>query len=453
MAIAGHSDRKWGTHQKVLVYKFDINKEIGPAVWRITQQSFKEAKKAGADLIMIQMNTYGGALDAADSIRTKILKSQVPVYVFIDNNAASAGALISIAADRIYMREGSSIGAATVVDQTGKPMPDKYQSFMRSMMRATAETHGKDTLIHGKDTIVKWRRDPRIAEAMVDPRTFIPGVNDTGKVLSFTTEEAIKHSYCEGKANSLQEVIKLAGIKNYEIKEYKLTAIEKFIGFLLHPIVQGILIMLIISGIYYEVQTPGLGVPLFAAIVAAVLYFSPLYIEGLAQNWEILLFVVGLILIIIEIFAIPGFGVTAILGIIFIVAGLTLSMVDNKIFDLGLMPAILIISKSMFVVVLSMGVSLALSIYFSGKIIASSRIEGLALNVEQKSSQGYMSFDDKTSLIGSKGTAATMLRPSGKVEVNGDNFDAISEFGYINAGEAVVVNRYESGQLYVSKIS
>ncbi|MDP4210252.1 MAG: NfeD family protein [Bacteroidota bacterium] len=451
MATPVDRDKKWDANKKVTIYTFAINKEIGPSVWRITQKAFSDAGKQKADLIIIHMNTYGGQVDAADSIRTKILNSPVPVYVFIDNNAASAGALISIAADRIYMREGASIGAATVVNQTGAAMPDKYQSFMRSMMRATAESHGKEISIIDNDTIIKWRRDPRIAEAMVDPRTFIPGVNDTGKVLTFTTNEAIKLGYCEGKANSLSEVIAIAGIKNYDLKEYHLTAVEYFIGFLVNPLVQGILIMLMIAGIYYELQTPGIGLPIIAALIAASFYFFPLYIDGLAQNWEIVLFVIGLILIGLEIFVVPGFGITGISGIVLVVAGLTLSMVDNRIFDMGFFSGILLMSKSLFVVVLSVAVSLGASIYLSGKMLSSSRIGKIALKVEQQSSEGYVSFDDKSGLVGSEGEAVTILRPSGKVNIDGEVYDSIAETGYINPGETVIVTKCESGQLYVTK--
>ncbi len=191
---------------KIIIYKYEMTEQIAPAIWRITKKSFEEAKKLGADYILIHMNTYGGLLDAADSIRTMILNSPIPVFVFIDNNAASAGALIAIACDSIYMRPGGSIGAATVVDQTGKPVPDKYQSFMRSLMRATAEAHGKDTIIEGNDTITKWHRDPRMAEAMVDPSIYIEGIIDTGKVLTLTTEEAIRYGFCEGKAENIKEV-------------------------------------------------------------------------------------------------------------------------------------------------------------------------------------------------------------------------------------------------------
>src|SRR6056297_2784319 len=148
-----------GENSEKLVYKFNIKEEIAPAIWRQTQQAFEAADTLGADVFLIHMNTYGGTVLDADSIRTKILQSTIPVYVFIDNNAASAGALISVACDSIYMRPGGSIGAATVVNQTGQAMPDKYQSYMRSTMRATAESHGKDTLILESDTLMQWRRD------------------------------------------------------------------------------------------------------------------------------------------------------------------------------------------------------------------------------------------------------------------------------------------------------
>lgn len=128
---------------RAVIYLFEIMEEIAAPAWRTTQRSFEEAAQAGADYILIEMNTYGGAVEAADSIRTKILNSPVPVMVFINNQAASAGALIAIACDSIYMRQGASMGAATVVDATGTAAPDKYQSFMRSVMRATAEAHGK----------------------------------------------------------------------------------------------------------------------------------------------------------------------------------------------------------------------------------------------------------------------------------------------------------------------
>ena len=205
---------------KTIVYVFEIRDEIGKPSWRVMREAFSEAYQLKADYILLHLNTYGGLVNIADSMRTRIINSPIPVLAFIDNQAISAGALISIACDSIYMRSGGNIGAATVVDQTGGVVPDKYQSFMRSTMRATAESHGKDTIITGNDTVIKWRRDPRIAEAMVDPTIVAEGIDDSTKVLTFTVEEAIANGYCEGMANNIPEVLIEAGIKNYELIAY-----------------------------------------------------------------------------------------------------------------------------------------------------------------------------------------------------------------------------------------
>ncbi len=448
----GPDSRFKDVKKKILVYVFNINKEIGPGMLRVTQQSFSEARSMKADLVLIRMNTYGGLLDAADSIRTILLNSEIPVYVFIDNNAASAGALISIAADRIYMREGGNIGAATVVNQTGEALPDKYQSFMRSMMRSTAESHGKDTIIRGLDTTFVWKRNPQIAEGMVDPTIVVKGIDDSTKVITFTTEEAIKNGYCEGKASNVHEVISKAGISNYEVKEYKLTNFELIMAFLLNPYFRSILIMLIIAGIYFELQTPGIGFALIVAASAAVLYFAPAYLEGLAEHWEIALFVIGLVLIVVEIFAFPGFGVTGITGIVFVVTGLTLSLLNNIVFELDFKFAMLQIFRALFVVLFSMLFSLLISIYLSGKIIKSNRFNMIALQADQKSSDGYVGVADNSFVIGKEGISLTILRPSGKVDIDGEMFDAVSEIGYINPGQKVKVTRYETGQIYVMKV-
>jgi len=428
---------------KVMIYQFDIMKSIGPPVWRTTQKSFEEAESLNADFVLIHMNTYGGVVADADSIRTKILNSNIPVMVFIDNNA-----------DSIYMRKGGSIGAATVVDQTGTPAPDKFQSFMRSVMRATAEAHGKDTIITGNDTTYKWHRDPQLAEAMVDPKIVLPGIVDTGEVLTFTTSEAIRYGFCEGEAESIPEVLKKAGIRNYKIREYQPTTIDKIIGFLINPVISGLLIMLIIGGIYFELQTPGIGFPSVAALIAAILYFAPLYLEGLAQNWEVVIFVVGLVLIGIEIFAIPGFGITGITGIILVVAGLSLGMIDNIIFKFNAMAAFQALVKSLFIVVVSMVLSFLLSLYLSRKIFTSRKLfAGWALNTSQVRDRGYISVNKtlQTGNIGKEGIASTLLRPSGKVIIDNEVFDAVAEFGFIAKGEKIRVVRELSGQLYVVK--
>jgi membrane-bound serine protease (ClpP class) len=438
-----------------VILKFEMKEEVSPALWRKTQKAFEEAKAVNADVILIHMNTYGGLVESADSIRTKILNSKIPVYVFIDNNAASAGALISIACDRIYMRPGANIGAATVVNQTGEQLPDKYQSYMRSTMRATAEAQGKDTLIQGKDTTFTWKRDPRIAEAMVDADIYIAGIIDSGKVITFTASEAIKYGFCDGTAENIQEVIEKAALKPAVIKEYIPTGLDHLIGFLMNPVFQSILIMAIFGGIYFEFQTPGIGFPLIVAVTAAVLYFAPLYLEGIAQHWEIALFIVGLILIGIEIFAIPGFGVIGISGIVLAVFGLALAMVENFDFNTegnGVFLPLLV--KSLLLVVGSIFISFIGSIYFGSKMFETSFISRrIALNNTQETKQGYVGVDTRLKLlVRSIGITETPLRPSGSIIINGETNDARAEFGFIERGQSVKVTRFETNQLHVVKI-
>jgi len=432
------------------IVKIDIKKEIGSTTWLYTQKGFQKAAEENADIILIHMNTYGGEVLYADSIRTKILNSKKPVYVFVDNNAASAGALIAISCDKIFMRPGGSIGAATVVDGEGKQMPDKYQSYMRATMRSTAEAHGKDTLINGKDTVIQWKRNPLIAEAMVDDRTVIPGIIDSGKTLTFTAQEAMKYHYCEGLANNIEEVVeKNLSIADYELITFKPTAWDNIKGFLMSSVLQGILIMLIIGGIYFELQTPGIGFPLVVAITAAVLYFAPLYMDGLAANWEILIFIIGLILVGLEIFVVPGFGITGISGIVLVFSGLILSLLNNIDFNFEPVHAPNI-SKALLTVMGGVTLGFGLILYISSKIGTKGMFRKVALDAKLDNQSGYISVPlENRNLVGKSGMATTILRPAGKVSVAGKVYDAIAEESYIEKGTPVKVTRYEKGQIYV----
>lgn len=435
-----------------IVYILKIQQEIGSTTWIHTQEAFKEAKDMNASTILIHMNTYGGQVVFADSIRTKILNSNIPVHVFIDNNAASAGALISIACDSIYMRPGANIGAATVVNQSGEKMPDKYQSYMRSTIRATAEAHGKDTIINGNDTIKKWIRDPHVAEAMVDESIYIPNVIDTGKILTFTALEAIDNDFCEGLAENIPEVLKKLNINEYELVTYKPSFYDGIKGLLTSPFLHGILILVIIGGIYFELQTPGVGFPLIAAIAAAVIYFAPLYIDGLAENWEILLFIIGIILIGLEVFVVPGFGITGITGISLAIAGLTLSMLDNVRFDFSNVHFYELF-QALFVVLISFLLGFASIIFFTQRLVTpGGRFSKLALNTSQDIDKGYIGVDTNiNSMIGQMGIAETILRPGGKVTIDDELYDAMAESSYIEKGTAIKVVRITSGQLVVVK--
>ena len=411
-------------------YRIRLDQNIDPAARRLVTLGLEKAAAADADYILLDLNTYGGAVDAADSIRNAILRCDRPVISFVNMQAASAGALISIACDSIYMKTGSSIGAATVVDQAGNVMPDKYQSFMRGMMRSTAQATG---------------RDPKIAESMVD----------TANVLSLTPSEAIEVGFCEGVCEDEFEVAhKVAGSDNFIIRniEDDISWLDRLIQFLLNPLLQSIFMMMIIGGIFVEIRTPGIGLPLVTAIVGALLYFAPAYLGDLVSYWEILLFVVGLVLIGVEIFVLPGFGVCGILGIIAVVLSLAFAMVDNaELFhwdgSLNLQP----ILRPIGIVIISASAAIFGSVLLVRKLFATRSFDHIALRQELKADEGFTGVaSGLESLVGEKVTVFTDLRPSGKVKAaDGRIFEATLRFGgFAEKGTSLTVISAEQGRLY-----
>lgn len=423
------------------VYYYNIDENIAKPALRKTEKALQEAKEQKVDYILLELNTFGGELDAADKIRTLLLNAPMPTMVFINNNAASAGALISIACDSIYMAEGSSLGAASVVNQSGEIMPDKYQSYMRSLMRSTAEKNG---------------RNPDIAQAMVDPDVYVPMVSDSGKVLTFTTEEAILNQFCEKMANDRAAVLTAAGLEGATIVEQELNWIDKLINFLVNPVVSGILIMCIVGGLYFEFQSPGLGLPIVIAIAGALLFFAPHYLEGLAAHWEILVFLAGVILLMLEIFVVPGFGVTGISGIVLIFTSLILTMVFNVGFHFQFDPnldAAVQIGRSTIIVLMSVVCGFFLSLWLSKKLItAETRFGTMALKTNLETDEGFTAQDMRLqAYVGRSGISATFMRPAGKIEIDGELLEATAEHGLIEKGERVVVTRFENAQLFVRK--
>ncbi|MCK5840168.1 MAG: nodulation protein NfeD, partial [Bacteroidales bacterium] len=251
---------------------------------------------------------------------------------------------------------------------------------------------------------------------------------------------------------NIEEVISYLEFDNYEIIELKLTSIDKIIAFLINPILSGLLIMLIIGGIYFELQSPGVGFPLAAAILGALLYFAPLYLEGLAEHWEILIFVIGIILIAVEIFAIPGFGVAGIIGVLLILAGLSLSMVGNVglHFPPGTFNTLI---AAIFIVIIASFLSLVSSFYVSRKVFTSQLFGHLALQTVQDKEDGYTSADKTYSvMLGRRGKAYTILLPAGKIIIDDEVYDATALISYIDKGDEVEVVKYETSQLFVTKV-
>lgn len=420
--------------EKSTVYLFKIREDIDPLASRKANRALREAKENKADLVVLHLNTYGGLVTDADSIRTLLLNSPIPVFVWIENNAASAGALISIACNKIFMNKGASIGAATVVEGTGNAAPDKYQSYFRSKMRATAEARG---------------RNPQIAEAMVDGNKVVPGLNDSGNVVTLTTQEAIKWGFCDGEYLTINEMLKGEGFEQAVIIEQEELWMDDVMGFVLHPGLRGILVLLILGGIYYELRSPGIGFPLLVSIIASLLYFAPLYLEGLAENWEILLFIAGLGLLAAEIFVIPGFGIAGISGLILLFTSLVISATNNIAFDFsGANPEQ--INQSLLSVVLGLFGFIFLAI-LSGKGLADSYLmKKFALQESILSKTN--TENNQQSLVGATGEVFSELKPHGQVVINGKRYEASSHGKLIEAGVSIVVVKQSGSNLTVKEL-
>jgi membrane-bound serine protease (ClpP class) len=424
----------WG--QKV--YVLELKHEIDPGTSWYVSRGFAAAEDAKADLVLIHMDTYGGYLLDGDSIRSRILQSPLRTIVFIDHNAASAGALIALACDSIYMAPGSSIGAATVVNGSdGNAAPDKYQSYMRGIMRATAEKTG---------------RNPAIAEKMVDEKLELPGLSPAGQVITFSTEEALLHDFCDGKQENVAGVLAVLGLEKAEVIEFRLSASDAAIQFMVNPWVSVVLLVLIFGGLFLELKAPGKAVPGIVAILATGLYFATHYIYGLADVWEVIVFGVGLLLLAFEIFVVPGFGVTGILGIIFTLTGLVGGLMPNDGLNFEYIPVNHIL-RSIAMALGAMAGSITLVVWLAQYLVTSKRAYPFVDETTLDKSRGFTAAKiGHPELVGLEGVADTDLKPAGFILIAGERYDAESTGAYINRNTPVRVVAIRSTQIVVIPI-
>ncbi len=419
------------------VFVVPIESEIDNRAARHFSLAQRQASEAGADILVVKLNTFGGALDAADSIRTALLRCPLPTVAFVDVNAASAGALIALACDSVYMAPAASMGSATVVNGAGEPMPEKYQSYMSTIMRATAEHHGRRA--EGDSSV--WRRDPAIAASMVNPEESV----------SLTARQALACGYADGIAPDLDAVLADLQRSGEEVQYYQSSLTDDILGFLSNAAVRAVLIMLIIGGIYMEMHTPGLGFAGAVASVAAILYFLPGLIIGTMPAWVVLCLIGGVVLIALEIFVVPGFGVTGIAGIIAVAVALTGVMTTSDavtgIDDLG---AIL---RSVGIVAIGAAAAAALVLYLTSSRGPKVFRRHTELMTELTVDKGFIGVDlSPRQYIGAVATTLTEMRPAGKIQIGNETFDAVSTGEFIGRRHKVQVVRYENAQLYVTLI-
>jgi membrane-bound serine protease (ClpP class) len=388
--------------------------ELGLAPF--VERSLREAADRGADAVILDLDTPGGRVDAAERIADAVSDSEVPVYAFVNRRAFSAGALISLAANRIYMRPGSVIGAATPVDGTGTKAPEKIVSAMRSEMRALAEARGLD---------------PAVAEAMVDEEIEISGVVDEGKLLSLTTEEAVGLEYAL-EVEDLDGLLAALGHEGAQVTPMRVNWAERVVRFLSHPVVSPFLLTLGFLGLLAEIKTPGFGVGGAAGLLALSLFFGSHLIVGLAGLESLIIFGVGLVLLAVEIFVVPGFGLFGIVGVLGVLAGLFMSLLGGlpTMADFG--RAGLVISASMMAVIVTAW-ALLRRLPHSGPLAR----RGIFLLTSTKKDEGYTSADLRPDLLDQEGVAVTDLRPSGVGLFGEERVDVVSQSEWIEQGTPI----------------
>ncbi len=417
------------------VFIVPVQGMIDNGLARYIERAVEDAETAEAGLIVFNIDTFGGLMDAADEIRKSILNSEIPTIAFIDKNAASAGALISYAADKIVMVPGASIGAATVVEGVGgEAAPDKYQSYMRGLMRATAEANG---------------RDPLIAESMVDQELEVEGVIEAGQVLTLSTKEAVKLGVADAELTSIDELLAIYGLAEAPRVAHALRPAERILRFFGSPVVQSILMLMMLGGLYFELQTPGVGFPGLMAAIGATMFFGPLYLLGLVENWEVALFVVGVGLLLAEIFVIPGFGIAGVTGLIAVVFALGVSLIGNIGFDFPSGPQV-----SSAVTTLAATFVLFIILLFSlGRYLPrSERFNQLVLQPALSSDIGYTSADSHFEFMGKNGLSTTPLRPSGSAEISGKRVDVVTDGEFIDSGTPVEVVNVQGARVQVRAV-
>jgi membrane-bound serine protease (ClpP class) len=410
---------------------------IAPFVRRVLEEN------QGAAAIVFDVDTFGGRVDAAVTIRDALLSAKVPTVAFIDRRAISAGALISYAADFIVFNEGGTMGAATPIqlaqDGEAQPVAEKMVSYMRSEMASTAESKGR-------------RGD--IARAMVDAEEEVEGISPKGKLLTLTTDDAVRFGVADAVATSQEQLLELLGLSLAERRTVETNWAEKIVRFLTDPTVSGLLMSVGFLALMIELYTPGVGIPGAAAVVLLGLFFGGHYMVELAGMEEMLLFLLGVVALGIELFVIPGFGIMGMIGVGLIVTSLAMALVGTPLsvsWETGMLVGAL--GRVMLSITLAVIAMVVLA-----KRLGESRLGSwLVLRTElargaQPSDEDYRSQPAEwASYMGKTGRAITDLRLSGKVRIGGELVDAVSQFEYIPAGTVVTVVEVEGARVVVAR--
>lgn len=427
------------------VYRVPIDGTIDLGLPPFIKRMIDKAESENATAIIFDINTFGGRVDAATQIKDAILGSDITTIAFINRRAISAGALISLSCEKIYMTGGGLIGAATAVDMSGKKGSEKVISFMREEMASTAEKRG---------------RNKEIARGMVDEELdfshlVINGdsisVNDIegrkeGKLISLTTEQAIKYGIADGTAESIEALMDTLSYGSLEVKESSENWSESIVRFLTNPVVASLLTTFGFLGILFELQSPGWGIPGFVGLTCLILSLSVSYIAQLATMSDMIFILTGLSLILLEMLAIPGFGIVGIGGIGFMLYGLYLLLLP----DVPVGEEVLGQAVDGFLIGL---VGAIIGIVLLGKLMIKSKFwEQLTAPSSQKKNQGFSNTQGWEDLQGKLAITDTDLHPSGWINIEDQRIFVLSEGGFIEKGKKVTILSVDGNRVLVREL-
>ncbi len=385
---------------------------LAPFIERVIE----EAAAGGAAAVILDIETQGGRVDAALRITSAVGRSRVPVYAFVNMYAYSAGAMIALSTERVLMREGAVMGAATPVDGSGTKASEKMVSAMRAQMRAMTEAHGLD---------------PAVAEAMVDEDLAIPGVIDRGKLLTLTTQEAVDLGYATAVAD-WEGVLEALELPATDVTEATVNWAERMVRFFTNPVIAPFLLSLGFLGLLVEIKSAGFGLAGTAGLISLALFFGAHLLIGLAGAEDIILVGVGVVLVLVEILVIPGFGIFGIAGIAALLGGLFMAQIGSLPSRGDVVQAGTVLLAAMLLVTMTAWTFLR-SLPGSWRL----RRSGVFLGESTDRDEGYTSADVRSELVGAEGAAITALRPAGVGLFGDERLDVVSESEWIEEGTRI----------------
>ncbi len=419
-----------------LVYVIPIEGVIDLGLAPFVVRVLEDATQAGAAVVILDIDTFGGRVDAAVQIRDALLNAKVPTVAFVNKRAISAGALIGLSAQTLVMSTGSTIGAAAPVQvglpgSAAAPTQEKTVSYVRKEFRATAEAR---------------KRPPLLAEAMVDADVEVPGINLKGKLLTLTTDEALQHKVADFRAETLEALLAHLGLAGAQVRPATPHWAEQLVRFLTHPVMSSLLISMGMLGIMVELRTPGFGIAGGVGVGSLALFFWGHWLVQLAGWEELLLVGIGLVLLALEIFIIPGFGMFGTLGIAALLGGLALSMV-------GAGDTAAVIVGVVWRVVLSLLAALLAGLLLLRFLPRLPLARRMILQTDLGSGPAHGSAPEADRRwLDKHGQAMSVLRPAGIALIEGARVDVVSDGEMIEAGARIQVMRVDGNRIVVRRV-